>query len=270
VTGASLALELPPPLETPLLTSGSIWVKAEQRQRTGSVKYRMVYAKLRKALQDGAIPSRTRLIEVTSGSTGVALAYAGKTLGLRVELHAYSSMDPDKRTRITEYGADLVVHPATTPVGDLLDLVRARLREGGYWHLGQFERDSTIGAYEELGRELVGQLHDRNARPEFFFCPVGTGGLIQGLGSLLRRTFPTLRIVAVEPAPGEAIEGTRNTELCRLQNDPYDVQFPDEVLRVQRSRKKWSLGDVILGESGSAAYELASRRQRSAVIVAPD
>lgn len=271
MTRATLALELPTPLETPLLRYGNVWIKPEQGQRTGSVKYRMVYGKLRKALQDGAIGSRTRLVEVTSGSTGVALAYAGQTLGLKVELHAYSTMSIEKRTRILGHGAELVVHPVTTSVDDLLDLVRLRVREGGYWHLGQFDRTSTVAAYEDLGRELVSQLREQNASPENFACPVGTGGLVQGLGALLRSAFPRVRIVAVEPAPGEAIEGTRNSELCRLRNDPFDARFPDELVRVKRPSIRWSVGAIPLGESASSVMDLTVRRERSSfVMVAPD
>jgi len=271
VTPAATALELPSPMATPLLKSGNVWVKPEHGQRTGSVKYRMVYWKVRKALQEHEIGARTRLVEVTSGSTGVALAYAGQLLGLKVELHAYSTMAIEKRTRILGYGAELVVHPVTTAVEDLLDLVRLRLNKGGYWHLGQFDRASTMAAYGDLGRELLAQLREQNAAPEFFACPVGTGGLIQGLGTVLKGALPRMRIVAVEPAPGEAIEGTRNTELCRLTNDPFDAGFPDEMVRVSRPSTRRTVGGMTLGESASAALEMASRRERSSfVIVAPD
>ena len=267
----TLAVELPPPLETPLLKCGSIWVKPEQGQRGGSVKYRMVYAKVRKALQEGAITPRTRLVEVTSGSTGVALAFAGKLLGLKVEVHAYASISAEKRSRILEHGANLVLHPNTSGVDDLLARVRAQVRDGTHWHLGQYERESTAAAYEDLGRELVGQLRAQNAAPRAFVCPVGTGGLIQGLGALLRASFPGLQVVAVEPEAGAVIDGTRNTELYRLENDPYDAQFPDEVVRVGRPSNRWRMEGVALGESASAAFEVAcSRAWGSTVIVAPD
>src|SRR4029078_5280112 len=111
--------------------------KPEQGQRGGSVKYRMVYAKVQKALRQGVITPRTKLVEVTSGSTGVALALAGKLLGLKVEVHAYASISKDKRSRILEHGANLVLHPNTIGVDDLLDRVRAQIRDGVCWHLGQ-------------------------------------------------------------------------------------------------------------------------------------
>lgn len=267
----AVALELPTPVVTPLVRQGNAWIKPEQGQRTGSVKYRMVYAKLRKALQEREIGPRTRLVEVTSGSTGVALAYAGQLLGLKVEVHAYSTMAIEKRTRILGHGAELVVHPVTSSVDDLLDLVRRRVREGGYWHLGQFDRSTTAAAYGDLGRELLAQLREQNASPEIFACPVGTGGLLQGLGAVLKGAMPRIRIVAVEPAPGEAIEGTRNSELCRLTNDPFDARFPDEIVRVKRPSGRRSLDGIPLGESASATVELANRSERSSfVIVAPD
>jgi len=267
----TLALELPPPLETPLLKCGNIWVKLEHGQRSGSVKYRMVYAKVRKAMQEGRITPRTKLVEVTSGSTGVALALAGKMLGLKVEVHAYASISSEKRARILEHGAELVLHPNALAVGELLERVRALVRDQGCWHLGQYERESITAAYEDLGRELLSQLQAQKAAPRAFVCPVGTGGLIQGLGTLLRTSFPGLQVVAVEPEAGVVLEGTRNTDLYRLENDPYDAHFPDEVIRVGRPSNRWRMEGVSLGESASAAFEVAcSRAWDSAVIVAPD
>jgi len=267
----TLALDLPPPLETPILKCGNIWVKPEHGQRTGSVKYRMVYAKVRKALREGVLTPATKLVEVTSGSTGVALAYAGRMLGLKVEVHAYSTISTEKRTRILEQGANLVLHANHVPVADLLDQVRTAVRSGGMWHLGQYERETTTAAYEDLGRELVGQLRILQSLPQAFVCPVGTGGLIQGLGTVLRKSFPGLQVVAVEPEAGALIDGTRNTELYRLDDDPYDLQFPDEVVRVGRPSARWHMEGVDLGESASAAFEVAcSRAWGSTVIVAPD
>jgi cysteine synthase len=202
----------------------------------------------------------------------VALAYAGRFLEVPVELHAYVTIAPAKRARIEECGARLVLHSPDTSVTQLLEGVRTKVLGGGYWHLGQYDRTFTPGAYRDLSAELIGQLNAAAAVPRVLVCPVGTGGMIQSLGSGLRRAFPGIRVVALEPAPGSSIEGIRNTDCVHLgADDPYDRTFPDEVVRVPAPENAVVLDDLRLGASASAAWTLAqSRGWRDAVIVAPD
>jgi len=271
MTPSMAVSKLRSPLQTPLLKRGDVWVKPELWQWTHSVKYRMVHAKVQQALEHGRINGRTTLAEVTSGSTGAALAYVGRLLGVPVEIHAYSSITPKKRVQIEDSGAHLVLHPSSVPVGKLLKELQARMSPGRYWHLGQFDRQSTMASYEGLAIELVAQLREQGAVPRAFICPVGTGGLIQGVGVILRKAFPGILIVAVEPQTHASIDGTRNTELHHFgKNDPYDRGFPDRVVRVERPEKALSIGDVIMGESASAALALACLELGPTVVVAPD
>jgi cysteine synthase A len=271
MTRSIAVLSLPTPLVTPLLKSGDVWVKPELWQWTRSVKYRMVHAKVRQALEEGSIDGSTTLLEVSSGSTGAALAYVGQLLGVPVEIHVYTSIAPKKRAQIEDSGAKLVFHPSTAPVAELLSVVRAKVSRGGYWHLGQFDRQSTMASYEGLAIELVAQLGQQKAVPRAFICPVGTGGLIQGVGVILRKAFPGILVVAVEPETHATIDGARNTKLHYLgKNDPYDPGFPDRVVRVERPEKALSIGDVILGESASAVFALACLEEGTTVVVAPD
>ncbi len=147
-----------PPATTPLIPVDGSWLKPEGRQHSGSVKYRMVYAKLRAAIAAQHIGAGTVLTEVTSGSTGVALAMLGRSLGLRVVLHAYTSIDPAKRARIAELDALLLLHDPAQPVSDLLAEVAANVARGGHWHLNQYDRRSTRLAWHEMAGEIVRQV----------------------------------------------------------------------------------------------------------------
>lgn len=273
MTKAGAVREIPAPFRTPLLHQGDLWIKAEACQRAKSAKYRMVAARVRRALEAGEIVTGTTLVEVTSGSTGVALAHVGEMLGLAVELHAYRTIASSKGNELSERGARLVLHPEDVPVARLLDEVRKKVAGGGYWHLNQYARGSGVEAYERLGREIVAQLADAGApAPREFVCPVGSGGLIQGVGVVLRKEFPGMRVIAVEPEKGEAIDGIRNTELFHLgENDPYDPRFPDEVVRVRRPTSRITVDAVPLGESASAACGVAAARKGGpALVLAPD
>jgi len=264
---------LPEPKRTPILQDGPILLKSESTQWTGSAKYRMVRSKVVAALKSGDIASGTTLVEVTSGSTGVALAFAGRHLGVPVELHAYETISAAKRNTMQQSGAKVVCHPTSTPVSKILEIVRAQSESAGYWHLDQYDRQSTVSAYQDLAREIVRQIQQLGAPPpEIFLCPVGTGGLIQGIGCLLREEFPGIRVIALEPEAGATIDGIRNTSLFHLgSQDPYDPLFPDEVIRVPPPKGTMKVSDVILGESSTAAYLLAGQRQWSRVLIlAPD
>lgn len=260
------------PCCTPLVRHGGTWLKLEGCQTTGSVKYRMVYARVTAALAAGHITPRSMLTEVTSGSTGVALAYVGSVLGLRVELHAYENACPQKCARIREYGARLILHPLDTPMAQLLEHVAAQTQHG-HWHLRQYDRQSALGSYQAFGREIIRQLQENgDTVPRHFACPVGTGGLIQGVGACLREAYPGLHIVAVEPEPGTSIAGMRNTQLLHMgAADPYRRDFPDQRLVVPSSGGPVRVGVVTLGESASAVYTaLQLRGWQSGLMIAPD
>jgi len=266
-------VELPPPLRTPLVRSGDLAIKVEGAQRTRSAKYRLVYSILQNAIRCGAIRGGTTLVEVTSGSTGVALAWLGKRLGLRVEIHAYESISTAKRATIEGLGADVVLHPTGLPMAELLKIVRRKVAAGSFWHLDQYSRLSGREAYRPLGREILEQLSEAgDAAPKILVCPVGTGGLIQGVGACLRAAVPSIRVIALEPEESSEIDGIRNTRLFHLgELDPYDRTFPDETVRVPRPAERVPLVDAILGESASAAVQLArSRGWRDVVVLAPD
>jgi len=267
------AVELPPPLRTPLVRSGDLAIKVEGAQRTRSAKYRLAYSILQNAIRCGEIRGGMTLVEVTSGSTGVALAWLGRRLGLPVEIHAYESISTVKRETIEALGAELVLHRTAIPVAELLETVRQKVAGGGFWHLDQYSRLSGREAYRPLGREIFEQLSEAGmAPPKVLVCPVGTGGLIQGVGACLRAAAPSMRVIALEPEESSEIDGVRNTRLCHLgELDPYDRTFPDETVRVRRPAERVSLGDAILGESASAAVQLArSRGWRDVVVMAPD
>lgn len=251
-----------PPIVTPLLREGGVWVKVEGAQHSGSVKYRLVYAKLKAAIALGTVAPGVALIEVTSGSTGVALAYLGRTLGLRVELHAFETIDPAKRARIREHGAELHLHPPTTPMTDLLARVAERVRGGGWWNLNQYDRRSTGLAYQPLGIEIEEQIAAAHgAPPRVFASPIGSGGLIQGLGGRFRRTYPGIQVIAVEPEPGKSVDGMRNTQITFIGNDdPYDRSFPEDRITVAAPLERATVQGHTLGWSATAVLEAVRAR----------
>lgn len=270
---ARTADSVPSPVVTPLLRAGATWVKAEGRQRTGSVKYRLVASRVRAALASGALSGGKTLVEATSGSTGISLAWVGKGLLLPVELHAYASAPSAKLERMRELGARVVLYPSETPISDLLQEAGRREASGGGWRLGQYARDAGREPYEALAQEVLGQIREAGGPPpRVFACPVGTGGLIQGVGRVLRGACPGIRVVALEPAEGVAIEGMRPFTRVHLgTDDPFDPSFPDEVLRVEEEPGPTHVHEVHLGASAAATLALVrARGWAEALVIAAD
>lgn len=264
---------VPPPLATPLLPVNGVWVKAEGKQRTGSVKYRLVSSRVEAALRAGTLRPGQTLMEVSSGSTGVALAWIGRACGFPVEVHAYEGASRWKLAQMTEWGTRVVLHPASDPMRALLEEVGRRAEGAGAWLLGQYRRDAGKEAYEDLAVEMLRQLGEAGVRtPRVFAAPVGTGGLLQGVGAALRRAVPGIRIVAIEPAPGAVIEGMRRFRSEHLgAEDPFDIAFPDAVEVAAAAPPAAIVAGRAIGESASATMEVVRRQGwPDAVIVAAD
>lgn len=248
------------PVETPLLHFGGHWIKAEGKQRYGCVKYRMVYQKLRHALSLGQINDETTLTEVSAGSTGLVLAAIGQELGLKVEVHCYDDSSKVKLAEMKKLGAQLKLHPKSRAIQSILEEVEDNVEYGNYWHLDQYDRESTRKSYEALAEEFVTQLQEVGARPSMFLCPVGTGGVIQGVGAAVRRVYPYLPIIAVEPSLTNHIDGLRNTQFFHMgMNDPYDIHFPDARVEINFQPCPVTINGHVLGQSASATIEFAER-----------
>lgn len=249
------------PIQTPLQHFNGHWIKAENKQRYGCVKYRLVYQKLSHALSLGLINDDTILTEVSAGSTGLVLASIGQELGLKVEIHCYDDSSPVKLAEMKQLGATLCLHPKSESIESILGEVEEKVERGQYWHLDQYDKDSVRRSYEGLAAEFISQLKAVGARPNIFLCPVGTGGVIQGVGAAIRRVYPYLPIIALEPSLTNHIDGLRNTQFFHMGlNDPYDIRFPDARVEVDFKPCPVTINDMVLGESTSATLEVAERK----------
>lgn len=265
---------LPPPRITPLSRSGDLFVKWEDEQPSGSVKYRLVYARVVEALERGEIRADTTLVEASQGYVALALAWVGRELGLPVELHCGPDIDPARRAELLLLGATLIVHSTAESLPVLLGELADRARREPRWSVEQYRRDALLAGYRDLGREVVAQLRVLGSeRPRAFVCPIGTGGLMQGVGVWLRRCFPDMRLIAVEAPIGCHFSGTvRNTEQLHMgARDPYDRGFPDETWYLDDGAAPESLDGHALVPSAAGIVSLVARRGlASALLITPE
>lgn len=184
------------------------WAKLEGLQ-AGGMKARAAVSMLRGARARGELRPGATVVESTSGTLGVGLAFAGQALGHPVVLVADAELEPDMRVLLTAYGARLAIVSEPHPLGGWqqarLDLVARIVRDlpGSYWP-NQYANPDNPAGYTALARELAAQLDGLDV----LVCSVGTGGHSAGLARELRLHWPRLRLIGVDTV-GSVIFGAR-------------------------------------------------------------
>lgn len=161
----------------------------------GSVKDRPVYFMLRDAIMNGKIDENTAIVEPTSGNTGIALAYFGAKLGLRVIIIMPETVSVERRQILQSLGADiLLVDSMKSAIAKTEEVIKS----GNAYTLNQFENPSNPLAHEVTTAPEI--LHDMNYNIDAFVAGVGTGGTITGVGRVLKKALgKNIKIVAIEP-----------------------------------------------------------------------
>ena len=228
----------------------TVYAKLESMNLTGSVKDRMALHVLRRACECGALVPGGRIIEATSGNTGISFAALGRALGHPVTIFMPDWMSSERINLIRSFGADIrLVSKA----------------EGGF--LGSIERAEAMGAdvpdsflprqfsnafnaeaHEvTTGPEIVGQMPiHMTSGPDAFVAGVGTGGTVMGVGRYLRRRRSDVKIFPLEPANSPTMSTGHKAGQHRIQgiSDEFippivDLGFLDGILAVDD-------GDAIL------------------------
>lgn len=190
--------------------SADILVKLEYLNPTGSYKDRMALAMIEEAENRGDLRPGMTVVEYTGGSTGSSLAFVCAVKGYRFKVVSSDAFAREKLQTMKAFGAELVIEPSkggvVTPdlVPRMMEKARLITESGNTYFTNQLHnRDSVVG-YSGIGRELLEQV-DR--RIDAFCGAVGTAGMLIGVSQELRRVFPEVKIVALEPATSAVISG---------------------------------------------------------------
>ena len=194
----------------------------------GSIKARLVAHLLAGARRADRWSPGQGLVEMSPGNTALALACFGRQHGSPVELIVPDTMSPAQQAAIRSAGGRLHILPAAAGPPGAMAHIAARQAEGWHW-LNQYTDPAAPGAYTALAERLLA------ARPQTdaLVAAVGTGSTLTGMGRVLRAQRPGARLIAVEPAPGAAIPGLRNTRLQHMgPAERYDRDLPDQTVEV--------------------------------------
>ncbi|MFA6129122.1 MAG: cysteine synthase family protein [Bacteroidales bacterium] len=205
IQGLSSLIGNTPLLEIEFLYKGQkrrIYAKAENMNMTGSIKDRMAFHILRKAIEHGRLQEGKPIIEATSGNTGISFSAIGRALGYPVTIFMPNWMSSERINLIKGFGAtiNLVSKDQGGFLGsiDLANQMAAGIEGAFLPH--QFENmDNAEAHYLTTGPEIWWQLKYRNLKPDAFVAGVGTGGTVMGVGRFLKEQDPSITIHPLEP-----------------------------------------------------------------------
>ncbi len=190
------------------LGDAAVYAKLESFNPAGSVKDRIALAMISAAERDGRLRPGVRLVEPTSGNTGVALALVCAVKGYQLTLVMPDSTALEHRQALVAYGAEVVLTRAEHGIPATVAHAHEIATRDGALLLQQFENPANPAAHREAtGPELVQAFRAAGALPDAFVAGVGTGGTLSGVAAVLREARPGVLVVAVEPAACAVLSG---------------------------------------------------------------
>jgi len=254
-------------------SSNTVLVKLEGNNPAGSVKDRPAISMIKHAEARGEIKPGDRLIEATSGNTGIALAMAAAIKGYKMTLIMPDNMSAERRASMKAYGADIILTPATGSMEAAIDLARKMESEGEGRILDQFSNpDNPRAHYEGTGPEI---WHDTQGEITHFVSAMGTTGTIMGTSQFLKEQNSAIQIVGVQPEDGAKIPGIRRwpaeylpkiyqaTRVDKIMN--MDQQTAEQTMR-DLATQEGIFGGVSSGGAVAAALRLAQEVENATIV----
>jgi cysteine synthase A len=248
-----------PLLEIEFLFKGKprkIYAKAEYMNLTGSIKDRMAFHIMREAYNKGMIKQGYRIIEATSGNTGIAFSAVGRALGHPVTIFMPDWMSDERKNLIRSLGAEVILI-SKEEGGFLGSIARSREMAAGNQKTflpRQFENeDNMMAHYTTTGPEIWWQLRLRGKTPDAFIAGVGTGGTIMGTGRYLREMKPDIKLYPLEPSNSPTMSTGYKVGAHRIQG--ISDEFIPALVKLDQLNEVVAVDD---GDSIIMAQKLAA------------
>jgi len=191
------------------LTAGlkaTVAVKMESRNPLGSVKDRIGIAMIEAAEKSGELKPGSIIVEPTSGNTGIALAFAAAAKGYKLILTMPETMSIERRKLLAALGAELILTPGAEGMPGAIKKAEALVGTLPNAYMPQ-QFDNAANPDIHRRTTAVEIWDDTDGKVDLFVAGVGTGGTLSGVGSVLKKKKPGVKVVAVEPADSPVISG---------------------------------------------------------------
>jgi len=205
--------------------------KLEGNNPGGSVKDRPAYQIIKNGLERGDFNENSKLIEATSGNTGIGLAMVAGQFGLDIELVMPENSTMERVQTMRAYGAKVILTPADVGIEGARDFAEAKVRDQGYIMLNQFSNDDNWKAhYLTTGPEI---WRDTHGEVTHFVSSMGTTGTIMGVSTFLKQQDHRVQIIGVQPTDDAKIPGIRKWPQEYLPKI-FDPKKVDRVMEVSQ------------------------------------
>lgn len=267
--------------------SADVFVKLEFFNPGGSVKDRIALSMIEKAEHDGLLKPGDTIIEPTSGNTGIGLSMVGVAKGYKVIIVMPETMSIERRLLMKGYGAELILTPGVDGISGSIREAERLAKENGYFLPLQFENEANPLVHEKTTGPEIHQAFRVNGL-DAFVAGIGTGGTITGAGRELKRVYPKIELVGVEPAESAILEG-KEAGPHKIQGigtgfvpKTLDTSVYDKVLSVtgdeametarEVGRKEGILVGISSGAAIAAALKVAKElgKGKKVLAVVPD
>ena len=247
-----------------------IFGKLEGDNPGGSVKDRAAKSMIQGALERGEIKAGTKLIEATSGNTGIALAMIARLYGIEIELAMPSNSTKERVLTMEAFGAKVTL---TETIESARDYAIEKSKSGEFILLNQFENpDNYLAHYRTTGPEIY---RDTQGKITHFVSSMGTTGTIMGTSMYLKEQNPDIQIVGCQPTEGSIIPGIRRWPI-EYRPNIYEPSRVDRIMDVseqdaiEMTRKLAKVEGVFGGMSSgggiSASIRLANELEEGLIV----
>ena len=207
----------------------TIYGKLEGTNPGGSVKDRAAYGMIKGAIERGEITKGTKLIEATSGNTGIALAMIANLFGIDIELVMPEDATRERVLTMQAFGAKVILTPKAQSMEGSIDYANEQVQKGGYLMLNQFANpDNPAMHYKTTGPEI---WRDTAGKVTHFVSSMGTTGTIMGVSKFLKEKNHNIQIVGCQPTEGSRIPGIRKWQEAYLPKI-FDRSRIDRVIDI--------------------------------------
>ena len=253
-----------------------LFAKAEFANPGGSVKDRPALAMMLDAERRGLFAEGKRLLDATSGNTGIAYAMIGAAMGVPVTLCLPESASPERKKILRAYGAELrITDPMSGSDGAILEARRLVAEEPGRWaYMDQYSNSENWRAhYRTTGPEIWEQT---GGAITHFVTGLGTSGTFMGVGRFLREIKPEIRLISVEPdSPFHGLEGMKHMASA-IVPPIYDPGLADQAMELpteeayrmvkRLARETGLLAGISSGCNVAAALKVAAGLRAGTVV----